>query len=327
MTTQAPPTRTPVAAPSSRSATRAATALAYARLAKLDVFDYYLSLGVVWAMLPPAERLRPRTLVFLGLFLGGQIALCAALCAFDDVTGYRDGSDPANYGPDRPARRLRRKPLVAGTLSQRQAIGFGWAMTAAHTAVWAAALAVAPHRTTWALVAVVVCTVLGFQYSWGLTLSYHGMQELFVLALGWAYLLPPYGLLTGRATGAALVQTALFALGPLLFGVYSNTNDIEGDRAVNRPTAANLLSPRGNRRFIAALSLAEAALVLAAPLLGFAPGWFPLLLAPLLAMRLRQFAVGMLNGRILEARRLGIHAHRVGAGLLVAADLLHGGIR
>lgn len=320
--TAALPAPSPPATPSARP-----TARAYVRLAKLDIYDYYFSVVVVWAMLPSGERTASRTLMFLALFLGGEIAACAAMCAFDDVTGYRDGSDLANYGPDQSARRLRRKPLVAGTLTQRQALRFGWSALAACAVLWAGAVAVAPHRPAWAVAGVVAWTLIGFQYSWWLSLSYHGMQELFLAALGWAFMLPTYGLLAGSANGLVVVQTLLFSLGPLLFGVYSNTIDIEGDRAVNRPTVANTLSPAGNRLFIGALSLAEAALILVPSATGLAPRWFALVLSPLIVLRVFQFHVGMRRGRILQARLLGIRAHRVGVVLLVTADLIYGGVR
>src|SRR4030081_2815194 len=105
-------TARPTGTPPSHAPPRPPPARAYARLAKLDIYDYYFSLPIVWAMLPAADRLSPRDLAVLLLVLVGQITLCAAVCAFDDVTGYRDGSDLANYGPDKPARRLARKPLI-----------------------------------------------------------------------------------------------------------------------------------------------------------------------------------------------------------------------
>jgi 1,4-dihydroxy-2-naphthoate octaprenyltransferase len=305
----------------------AGTALAYARLAKLDVFDYYLGLLIVWSLLPPAARTDGRALATLVVFGLGEVALLAALVAFDDVTGFRDGSDGVNYGPDAPARRLARKPLLAGTLTQAQAIRFGWACTTAAVLLWTVALLLAPHRPMWAVAGVAVTLVLGVQYSWGLKLSYHGMQELFVTALGWALLLPPYGLVAGHSGGFVVVQALLFGLGPLLFGVYSNTNDIAGDRGVRRPTVAASVPPRGNAAFIAALSAAETALILAAPVLGVAPWWFPVAMLPVPVLRAVQYGTGMVAGQVLRARKLGIWIHRCAVLLLVAVDLVAGGLR
>lgn len=95
----------------------------YARLAKLDVYDYYLSILVVASLvlLPPAA-LFPEAIPVLVLFLLGEIATIVTLVALDDLTGYRDGSDITNYGPDDPFREKRRKPLVAGTLTTAQVV-------------------------------------------------------------------------------------------------------------------------------------------------------------------------------------------------------------
>ncbi|MGH4005760.1 MAG: UbiA family prenyltransferase, partial [Pseudonocardiaceae bacterium] len=69
------------------AAVRRAKMRAYARLAKLDVFDYYLSALVVWTLLAPAARLDGQNLLTLAIFLLSEVCLIAALVAFDDVTG------------------------------------------------------------------------------------------------------------------------------------------------------------------------------------------------------------------------------------------------
>lgn len=297
---------------------------AYARLAKLDVFDYYLSLFVAWTLLAPALRSDRHSLGTLGLFLLGEVLLVVGGVAFDDYTGYRDGSDLANYGPDAPARKLSRKPLVTGALQPRQALRFGWLATTAGAAVWATTIALAPHRPLWSVLVAVVIILVVWQYSYGLRLSYHGFQEIFLAALGCAFVLIPYGLAAGRIDGFVLVQALLFGLGPLLFGVYSNTNDIPGDRAVHRPTVAALTGPRGNAVFVAAVSAVELLLVVGAPVLGVAPWWFPVAMLPTLALRISQYVIGFGRGDILRARRLGIHTHRVTVLLLVIVNVVLG---
>ena len=93
-----------------------------------------------------------------GLFDARSSALCLlffsviafgmwATHAFDDITGYRDGSDVRNYAPER--RRSQVKPLVAGLLSVRQAQAFAYV-----TALLAATCVV------------VFCVVAGFQPWW-----------------------------------------------------------------------------------------------------------------------------------------------------------------
>ncbi|MCX4747956.1 UbiA family prenyltransferase [Kitasatospora sp. NBC_01287] len=297
----------------------------YARLAKLDIYDYYLATPLLLAMVLPAQALSAEGAAVLLLFLLGGVAMFAGLCSFDDITGYRDGSDAANYGPDAPARRLARKPLIAGALGERQAQSFAWLAIAVQLACWSGAVLLAPARPGWTLLATAACAFAGFQYSWWLKLSYRGWQEFLLAFYGWVFVLVPYGLLTGRLDSFALVQGLVFGLGPLLFGVYSNVNDIAGDRAVGRRTVAVLASPAGNAAFVAALSLLEAALLTVPSLLGLAPWWFAVLMVPVIALRASQFTLGLVAGQILRARRLGIHTHRVCCALLVAACLLNGG--
>lgn len=295
---------------------------AYARLAKLDMFDYYLGVLVALTLLPPAERLGARTLATLALFLLGEVCVVAATVSFDDITGYRDGSDRTNYGPDAPLRRLVRKPLLAGTLSEPEAVRFGWIMGAVGTLLWGAAIAVAPHASAWSVALVAACLVAALQYSYGLKLSYYGLQEFVIWGFGVGAVLAPYGLISDGPLGFATVQAVLFGMGMVLIGVYSNTNDVQGDAAVGRPTVAVKVSPRANAAFIGALSLAETLLIVGSALLRVAPWWFPLVMLPVIALRTRQYTLGFGQGDILAARLLGIRTHRVAATLLIGVNLL-----
>lgn len=295
---------------------------AYCRLAKLDIFDYYLSLAVAWSLLAAPLRTDSTALAVLALFGLGMLCLVAAMTTFDDVTGLRDGSDAANYGPDAPLRKIRRKPLLAGTLTEREAIRFGWATAAGCVLLWGAAVAVAPHAPWWAVATAALCLVTSVQYSYGLKISYHGWQEIFMVALGLGLVVAPYGLLAGQVSGFALVQGTLFGLGPLLFGVYSNTNDRAGDAAVGRPTVAVLTTERGNKVFIGAVSAVESVLIAAATVTGMAPWWFPLAMLPVVALRVAQFVTGVVRGRILTARKLGTYTHRVSVVALVVTNVL-----
>jgi 4-hydroxybenzoate polyprenyltransferase len=297
----------------------------YLRLAKLDVPDYYLGIAVVWSLLGAAERTDPATLALLLVFVLGEVGVLAAMVALDDLTGYLDGSDRTNYGPDAPARRLARKPLVAGALTPAAAGRFAAATAAAGAALWAAAVLMAPRPAGWAVALTAVTFVVALQYSWGARLSYHGGQELFIAGLGWALLLAPYGLAGGGVDGFVVVQALLFGLGPLLFGVYSNTNDVAGDRAVNRPTVAATTSARGNTLFVGALSLAEAALVAGVVAAGAAPWWFLPVMTPAVALRAVQYDLGFRRGDILRARKLGMWVHRLTVVLLVVVNLAGAG--
>lgn len=302
-------------------------ARSYVRLGKLDVYDYYLSILVVLsAVVLPVARFDPRALPVLAVFLAGEVLVIGAMVAFDDLTGYRDGSDIANYGPDAPTRKKLRKPLVAGTLTPREASGFGWITAAAGAGLWTLAILLAPQKPLWTVGLIAVTFVISVQYSYGVKLSYHGFQELFIAALGWALVLAPYGLITGQFSGFVLVQALLFGMGPLMFGVYSNTNDIEGDRGVGRPTVAALVSPSGNAVFIGALSAAEFFLGAVASLVGIAPWWFVFLMLPTTVLRTTQYLIGFRSGDIMRARKLGFSVHRVTAALLIVANLVYHGL-
>ncbi|KAB8161270.1 1,4-dihydroxy-2-naphthoate prenyltransferase [Streptomyces sp. 3MP-14] len=300
-------------------------ARAFARLGKLDVYDYYPSIAVAAsAVLLPLADFEARTALVLGLFLVGEVFVVMAMVALDDITGYHDGSDAANYGPNHPLRNVLRKPLVAGTLTLREAHLFAWGCAALGTALWAATVALAPHRPGWALLVTAALLVVSLQYSYGLKISYHGFQEVFLCGLGVGLVVAPHALVTGGFSGFLLVQGVLFGCGPLLFGVYSNTNDIEGDRAVGRRTVAALVSPRGNARFVGALSVGEFAVGAGASLAGVAPWWFVLAMLPVTALRARQFHTGFVAGDIMRARRIGFTAHRVAIMLLIGVNLALG---
>lgn len=296
------------------------TAAAYARLAKLDVYDYYLGLPLVWTLLPSSVRGEQGGLGLLALILLAEVAVAAAMVGFDDVTGYRDGSDAANYGSDAARRRLIRKPLVAGTLSEAQALRFSWAATAVGVALWAAAVAAAPHRPPWAVALAAVCTAASVQYSWGLKISYRGFQEIFLIGLGVGWVLVPYALLTGEVTGLVIVQAVMFGFGPMLFGLYSNTNDVAGDRDAGRITVATMVPAGVHMAFITAMTAAQVLVMAGALAIGVAPWWFAVALIPILAMRVSHLAIGS-AGDILRARRIAIHAHRLTVVLLAVANL------
>lgn len=170
---------------------------------------------------------------------------------------------------------------------------------------------------------VLVTYVVSLQYSYGIKLSYHGFQEAFLIALGSALVLAPHGLLTGQFSGFVLVQAVLFGFGPMILALYSNTNDVEGDRSVGRPTVAALVSARGNAIFVGLVSLAEFLLGAVASVT-VAPWWFVLLMLPATVVRAKQYYLGFGRGQIMRARKLGLTVHRTRVVLLIAANILVG---
>jgi 1,4-dihydroxy-2-naphthoate octaprenyltransferase len=295
---------------------------AYARLANLYFYDYYLCVLVVWSLLAASARFRGDTISTLLLADLGWVGVVAATVTFDDVTGFRDGSDDRNYAPDQATLRNRsNKPLLAGHLTVGQAVRFGWAVTAFGALMWGLAIALAPHRPGWAVPVALFVLLISVQYSYGLKLSYHRAQELVLLLSPGLMVLLPYGLLTGRVTGLVLLESFLFGLWSLLVSVYSNMNDVAGDRAAGRRNLATTCSPGAYRAAVAAISATETAAIAVALGTGAVSWWFLAFVAPLLVVRARQLHAGLLRTDFLTARKLGITAHRVGTVVLIIANL------
>jgi 1,4-dihydroxy-2-naphthoate octaprenyltransferase len=297
--------------------------LAYSRLAKAEFFDFYFSIPVVLAAVPAVVPLDGRGLLTLLLFGIGEVGVVSAVMAFDDVTGYLDGSDAVNYADPSGLRKRQRKPLLEGVLTVRQAVRFGRAAVLWGAAWWALAIAVAPHRPLWAVLVTLTVMVLSVQYSWGLKLSYRGGAEALIATSPMAIVVGPFGLLTGQLPAFVLVQAVLFGLWQVLVSAYSNSNDIDGDRSVGRRNAATTLDRRGNTRFLTALTLLDPLVVLGATALGWAPAWFPVVLAVPLVLRARQLRGWYRTGNPLLARRRGVNTFRAGVAALIVANLIH----
>ncbi|MFE5844540.1 UbiA family prenyltransferase [Streptomyces niveus] len=300
--------------------------VAYARLAKFEfVLDYYLSMVVLWTALAGSVRFAPDTLTTLLLFLLGEVGVISAVMALDDVNGIRDGSDRANYlgTGGTPLRPLERKPLLTGALTVDQATRFGYLSLLWGAVFWTAAALAAPERPLWALVVTGLVLFAGFQYSWGLKLSYRGLGEVLIMGCPLVIVVAPYGFVTGHLPATVLVQAVLFGLWQILVSCYSNTKDISGDAAVGRSTVAVHASARGNLLFIGALSAADLLLTVGASAVGWAPWWFFAALLPEMALRLRQFTSFSRNGDALLARRRGVVAFRTGVAGIVLANLIH----
>jgi len=298
--------------------------LPYARLAKYEFFDFYLSIPLVWTMLPPSLRTDAHVLATLLACFLGSICIVSSVMVFDDITGYLDGSDEINYAADGSGLRKRhRKPLLDGVLTVRQARRFGYTLVLAGVAIWVAIFATAPHRPAWAIATVSIAIFASVQYSWGLKFSYHGAAEILIAATPMCIVAAPYGLLTGEVTGLVLTESVLFGLWQILVSCYSNSNDIAGDTAVGRTNAATVFSPRGNRVFISALTSVETLVIVGSAATGLTPWWFPLALLPLLVLRARQLATFLTGGNALLARRRGVNNHRVGVATLILVNLVY----
>jgi 1,4-dihydroxy-2-naphthoate octaprenyltransferase len=294
----------------------------YARLANLYFYDYYLCVLVVWALLARSVRLEGRTLGTMALVVLGWVGVVAATVTLDDLTGFRDGSDDRNYSPDQAVLRNRaNKPLITGELSPAQALRFGYAAMAAGAVLWGLAIAVAPHRPLWAAPVAAFVLLISVQYSYGLKISYHRGQELVLLLSPGLMVLVPFGLLTGQVTGLIVTESYLFGLWSLMVSLYSNLNDLDGDKAAGRKNLATTCRQKTYRRVVAAISATETIAILAAPAFGAVTWWFAAFMIPVLLIRARQLWHGLGRGEFLAARKLGISAHRIGTIALIIANL------
>ncbi len=316
-------------APSRGSGGPLRTVAALARLVKYRfVLDFLLCLPIVWTALDPADRLAGDTLITLLFFGLGQVGVLSAVMTLDDVTGARDGSDTANYldSGKTGLRPVKRKPLLTGELTVRQALWHGYLSLAWGTAWWVAAFLYTPHAEVWIAVLTALLLTTSVQYSWGLKLSYYGLGELVLLFSAATFVLAPHALATGSLPALILVEGLLFGFGQLLIAGYSNTNDIKGDAAVGRRTVAVLTSPRGNRIFLGVLTTANLAVVIVPALAGWLPWWWLAVAAPLVAVRLRQYGSFLRDGDPLVARRRGMLAFRVTVACTLVFNLLWQGV-
>jgi 1,4-dihydroxy-2-naphthoate polyprenyltransferase len=298
----------------------------FARLVKFQfVIDFFLALAIVWTALDSESRFDGHVLLTFLLFALGKAGVLSAVMTLDDVMGIKDGSDSANYlsEDNTELRPLKRKPLLTGELPVRHALLFGYFAWGWGALWWAIAVAQAPHTPTWAIVVAAVLLVFSVQYSWGLKLSYVALGEVLLLYSASAFVLAPYGIIAGDLPPVVLVEALLFGFGQLLIAGYSNTNDASGDGAVGRRTVAVLTSDRGNKVFLGFLTALNLLVIAVPSALGWIPWWFALVLAPFIALRLKQYGSYLGNGQALLARSRGVVAFRTTVACVLAFNVLH----
>lgn len=182
--------------------------------------------------------------------------------AWDDIGGYRDGSDARNYA-GRPQRTVAKKPLLTGVLTESEAVVFGVVCWIVSVATMLLAVYLLDGRSP--LVAVVLALVMQIamvQYSSGLKLSYRPLGlELAIFFITGSIALMPYWLVAGSVNAEALIASALFGLWFLMVVNYGNASDREGDRSVSRHTLAVLLPPERFKFVLILLVCAEVTLL------------------------------------------------------------------
>jgi 1,4-dihydroxy-2-naphthoate octaprenyltransferase len=301
--------------------TRLGALLALTKVAKFTVYQHYFGIALAATLVPWSVAGQWRTGAVLGLCLLSIAGVVATTTALDDLAGYRNGGDARTYGAK--GRGSRRKPLLEGTVTERQVAVFASITEAVALLAGVAAFLVAHRFPPLAVLLFLVPAVVSTQYSWGLRLSFHpGGGELLLFGSTVATLLWPYLLIGGTAMSPALVQAALLAVWFLVVLMSENAHDAEADRAVGRRTLAAAYPLRLTRVLVAILVAGSVLLELAAVAAGWL-GWLALpLLVPAWVLQVLQLRDGLSRGRWLRAAVYGFMAFNLGFLALLGTGAL-----
>lgn len=298
---------------------------AYAQLGKLRVHQHlYQWLLVVLLLQHERSDLPAGAGLALALVLVLMVAVQCATCAADDLVGFRNGGDAKTYGSNpltAASGRPLPKPLLAGTLTEREAARFAVAAALVALAALVGALAALDWDVPAAAVIAFVLVFAGaVQYSWGLQLSYRpGGVELVILTVNAATILLPYWGVAKTVSANAVVLGVLSGLWFLLVISYGNAAHREGDAAVNRRTSAVLIAPARFNRYLAVLHLVSVVLVALPFVLGTLEPALVVAVVPVIVMSVRQAYFGGVRGETVRAAQIGFRSIDVGSiGLAVA---------
>ncbi|ATL65597.1 UbiA family prenyltransferase [Nocardia terpenica] len=297
---------------------------AYARLGNLYFFDVHLCFLVGLSVLPFAALRDGTNWISLVALLAGYFLVHHATAAFDDITGFKDGSDARNY-LNNPSylRKAESKPLITGQLELREAQWCAWGCALGGSALLIAGFLVAPYHPIWLIALALVAVLLCVQYSYGLNLSHIGGQEL-VLFFGFGLPVAVMSLLfTNGLTAVAVMESVLIGLWSVLTSMYSNLHDLEVDRGNGRLNIATATDDKGYARAVAGLSILEPAVVIAFVVSTTVPVLYLVALVPVFVLRAMQYRKGFGAHDALLARMYGRRIHEVGIALLVLANIYH----
>jgi 1,4-dihydroxy-2-naphthoate octaprenyltransferase len=260
-----------------------------------------------------------RAVLTLVLILLVGIAVIAATCSLDDLIGWRDGVDQANHIGR--ARSGVNKPLLSGRLRAEQASSFIVLLGAVIVLGIAATVALAWPLPIWLVALMLVMMAVALNYSYGLKLSYHGAGELVIWVGGAGTVLIPYALVAQELTPMLLLQSFLVGSWHAQVVVFSNTYDVQGDRATGRRSIATRLSAPANKAFITAVFVLSWLVTLGFFGAGLASPWLLVALVPVWFLQVRQLVQGVGQQQWLLARRTGFWVLRVGILALTVANL------
>jgi 1,4-dihydroxy-2-naphthoate octaprenyltransferase len=295
--------------------------VAYYDLAKLEIFDIYLTVPLLWSLLTP-EQAHGRHLVVLALVLTCELGLVTAACALDDVSGIRDEIDLVNYDDGNTLRKRRRKPLLDQRLTEAEAVRYGYGAAAVGVASAVAAYAVVDFKPSWFPIAMLVVAVCVVGYSWGPKLSYVGGQDLVIIGGLTAAMCLAFSLAAGHVTWAAACEGGLLGLWLMQMTAFGNVNDREGDRIAGRATMAVRLGADGCRTYLLGLYALGWALLVATVAAGVLPWWALLMQLPALGAQSIAVRRGVLGDEPLVGRRVGLWVYRLGWLGLFACNLI-----
>jgi 1,4-dihydroxy-2-naphthoate octaprenyltransferase len=288
-------------------------------LGKLKIVELWLGFFVGVSLIGRPALEDGRTIAILAAILITGIAVIAATCSLDDITGVRDGVDQANHLEG--ARWGVAKPILTGALAERHAFRFVHVLGAIGVLSYGVALALAWPLPAWLVITMTAMMLLALNYSYGLKLSYHGLGELVIFVGGAGTVLVPYALATGSIRASVIVSAILVGAWHAQVVVFSNTKDRAGDRATHRMTIAARTSPRGNKIYIASLFAivwAVTAVALAEHLL---TPWSIAALAPVWGLQLYQLWSGLAEEQWLRARLAGFRVLRLGIVAMTVVNL------
>lgn len=295
----------------------------YFRMGRTIRFENFLGVALVWALVASPTAYAPRTLAILALVLLATMAMVATTGTLDDLQGLRDGSDRANYSKSDATglRPMTRKPLLLGWVSERQAVRYAWATATAAVALVVAAWLVAGGSPHWPLVGYGVEMAVGFQYSAGARLSYHGLQEATLFFIVAGTIMWPIGMIEGELPAAVAAQAVTYAIWFVQVSIFSNSHDRDGDASADRRTMAVILGERGNLAFLTAVFVAGWAFTAVSYAACWMPGSALAIVPVVVALQIGQLVVGVGRRDYLRARALGFWVLRIGMPSLFAINV------
>ncbi|MGX1810648.1 UbiA family prenyltransferase [Nocardia sp. NPDC055321] len=292
----------------------------------MDAYHQFYGWLLAVLLLRADTTLTGRETLALGLVLVTLLGIKCATCAADDIIGFRNGGDAMNYQTEE-YRPPRRKPLLTGVLSEREAVVFTTISACVGLAFGVAALWALDWRAPiGAVVLFILMSVFAVQYSAGVKFSYHpGGLEFVVFFVSACTVLVPYWLVAHTISATALTLGLLMGMWLVLVVSYANIPDREGDAAVGRRTIAVLVTPRAFNVFLTAQCVVTIGLTLLPFVRGPLDTVTVLCVVPVLVMNVIQFYFGVLRGQALRARMIGFFAIDVGSIGFAAAIVLSSG--